>query len=790
MSTKASEEDTKINLVLPALAKSGWSKDPKLVKFERPVRVDDQFTDGKVILKTKEKRIHRAKPKKADIVLYYKNNYPLAVIEVEAESHTVRYGFQQAKDYAEKLDIRFAYSTNGRGFVEYDFLTGRVREFDMNSFPTREELYERYCENEKIDENVKSIIDQRYYYKEGLKRPRYYQRIAINRTVEYVARLQNNPDLKKRALLVMATGSGKTFTAFQIIYRLHEAGLVKKVLYLVDRNALADQTINNEFQSFKERGILTKVTKKTLDSSYDIYMSLYQQLSGEDNIEPFRQFTRDYFDLIIVDECHRGSARENSKWRDVLNYFDSAIHIGMTATPKETEDVSNSEYFGEPIYTYSLKQGIDDGFLAPYSVRRIKLDLDVEGYTPEPGKRDMYGQEIEQREYTRRDFDRNLIIDGRTEKVAKRITDFLKANDRYSKTIVFCVDTEHAERMATALINENSDMCQIDHRYVMQITGDNIEGKAQLENFLDDNSRYPTIVTTSQLLSTGIDCRMCKVIVFDKEVQSMTEFKQIIGRGSRLEWDRGKRYFTILDFRDVTKKFADKDFDGPASSVYVGPYDKMEPVIEEPEEEPYEEDDLETEEIKQKPRINDVNANIIAEQELLYGPNGELISNHSAYVKATILNKFDSKNKFIDYWNNESKKDLIDSLSTSGVDIDRLKFIYGDDIDVYDIILKVAYGRDLMKPKSERAENVINSEFFEGLTNMQQSVLKEVLNIYTKDDDDVLSIEDNIDIFELPQFRSFGGFTQIIKKVFGDKNKYYEIEEKAIKLLYEDEEDN
>ncbi len=783
---KQQEEETKIGLVLPALEKKGWSYDNKNVRFEKTIHVQEQITDGKVILQKEQNKIKRGNPKYVDIVLYARNDYPLAVIEVESSEHTVNYGLNQALEYAKQMDVRFAYSTNGKGFVEYDFYTGKTREFNMDSFPSREELYERYCNGEQLNDYEKEVTEQKYYFKEGLKKPRYYQRIAVNRTVEYISKLKDNPEMKRRLLLVMATGTGKTFTAFQIIYRLYQAGVVKKVLYLADRNFLIDQTIVKEFQYFKDRNILTKVTNKKLDSSYAIYMSLYQQLAGEDNLEPFRQFKPDFFDLIVVDECHRGSVKENSKWRDVLNYFSGAIHIGMTATPKETEDVSNSEYFGEPLYTYSLKQGINDGFLAPYTVRRVFVDRDIEGYTPEPGKLDVYGNEIEHREYTVKDYDRKIIIDERTKLVAKRITEYLKTNnDRYAKTIVFCVDTEHAERMATALRNENADMCKLDYRYVMQITGNNQEGKAQLDNFLDDNSRYPTIVTTSQLLSTGLDCRMCKVIVFDKEVQSMTEFKQMIGRGTRLEWNKGKRFFSILDFRDVTKKFKDKEFDGPASSIFVGSKEPFTPTF------PDYDDDVETIEEDEegkfvKYRVNDVDANIVAEQELLYGPNGELISNPSEHFKKTILEKYPNYESFKRSWDEGSKTEIINSFVEMGVDIGRFKCLYGDDVDVYDIILKVAYDMDLMRLKPERAEMVKNNAFYDELTYEQKQIVDVLLDVYIKDEDDVLAFEDNVEILNLPLFHPYGGLTSIVKKIFGNKNEYFKVQNNLISALYEE----
>ena len=500
-----------------------------------------------------------------------------------------------------------------------------------------------------------------------------------------------------------ATGTGKTYTAFQIVHRLYTTKKVKKVLYLADRNILIDQTILNDFAPFVNKNILTKVTNKTLDSAYDIFMSLYHQLSGDDDMETFLQFSPDFFDLIIIDECHRGSAKDNSRWRKILDYFSGAIHIGMTATPKEEGDVHNSDYFGDAVYTYSLKEGIDDGFLAPYRVLRIGIDKDLEGYEPEDGKVDIYGQEIEHKVYTSKDFDRKIIIDERTKAVAKRITEYLKQTDRYNKTIVFCVDEDHAGRMRQALVNENNDMCAIDDRYVMRITGQDDLGKKQLENFIDNNSKYPTIVTTAELLSTGVDCKMCKVIVLDSVIGSMTKFKQVIGRGTRLVWDRDKRYFTILDFRKATMKFSDPEFDGPASSVYDVEGDK--PLPEEPDDVTDDSYDTDDEEINRKYRVDDVDAKIISEVELLYSVDGKLIVNHRDTFKKIIVEKYPTEEVFHYSWINENKLDINNYFEERGIDFSKFYETVGKDVDLYDIILMVAYGKDA-KLKVERSEDV------------------------------------------------------------------------------------
>ena len=490
-----SEEDTRAMFIDPIINEK-WNKEQ--------VRRETSFTDGRIIVRGK--MVSRGQGKKTDYLLYFKPNNPIAIIEAKKYDDEVGKGMQQAIEYAEILDIPFTYSTNGKAFLEHDMLTGAEREFKMEDFPTPEELWSRYIKEKGFNNEQEKAVMVPYYYQSDSKTPRYYQRIAINRTIEAIARNQ------KRILLVMATGTGKTFTAFQIIHRYRQAfntGTTnKRILYLADRNILIDQTMAQDFQPFIKN--MTKIEHKKMDSSYEIYMALYQQLTDGNGNDIFKEFDKDFFDLIIVDECHRGSAAEDSNWRKILEYFESAIQVGLTATPKETKDISNIDYFGEPIYTYSLKQGIDDGFLAPYKVIRINLDKDLLGYIPKPGQKDIYGKEIEQREYTTMDFDKTLIIDDRTKKVAEEITKVLKENDRFAKTIVFCIDIEHAERMRQALVNENQDLVKDNPKYVMRITGDNKEGKAQLDNFIDVDSRYPTIVTTSKLMTTGVDCKTCK----------------------------------------------------------------------------------------------------------------------------------------------------------------------------------------------------------------------------------------------------------------------------------------
>jgi type I restriction enzyme R subunit len=769
-----SEEDIKNRYITPSIEAKGWTKNQ--TRIEYTIKEKLEFTDGKIIIKGRKAK--RGNRKSADYLLFHKNNYPLAIVEAKDASKEVAHGIQQAIDYARILDVPFAYSSNGMGFVEHDMKKGTERHLSMAEFPTPEELWNRYKSNYDITENIEEIIKQPYFYREGINRPRYYQRIAINRTIEAVAKGQ------RRIMLVMATGTGKTCTAFQIIHRLYESKAVKKILYLADRNILIDQTILNDFAPFNEKGILTKVKAKNLESQYDIYMSLYHQLSGDEDEEAFRQFKPEFFDLIVVDECHRGSAKENSRWRKILDYFSDAIHIGMTATPKETEDVSNSHYFGEPVYTYSLKQGIDDGFLAPYRVLRFGIDKDLEGYIPEEGKIDVNGQLIEHRVYTSKDFDRKLIIDKRTETVAKRITEYLKQTDRFSKTIVFCVDEEHALRMREALINENQDLVSQNDKYIMRITGSDDLGKQQLENFIDNNCRYPTIVTTSKLLSTGVDCKMVKLIVLESNIQSMTEFKQIIGRGTRLVWDRDKRFFTIMDFRKATLLFSDPEFDGPATSTYEGDGEKpIPPAIDDDKED---RDDLpddtdKVEEPETKYRVSDVSAEIISTTELIYGPNGKLIANHSENFKNLILEKFDGEEEFRNAWLNGNRAEIMSEFEENGVDFNRFKSQIGNDVDVFDIIMMIGFDKDA-RLKAERIEGVKESSIYTELNDTQKLIADELLAIYLQND--CIAIE-KIDALNLPNFTEMGGLIPCAR-VMGGKPKYLNFIKELIGKIYED----
>lgn len=766
-----SEEDIKNRYITPAIEAKGWTKNQTRMEFT--IKENTEFTDGKIIIKGRKAK--RGTRKSADYLLFHRNNYPLAIVEAKDANHQVADGIQQAIDYARILDVPFAYASNGRGFVEHDMINGTERQLQLSEFPTPEELWQRYKGENNITPEVEEIIQQPYFYRQGMYAPRYYQRIAVNRTVEAIARGQ------RRVMLVMATGTGKTCTAFQIIHRLYASKKVKKVLYLADRNILIDQTILNDFAPFNEKGILTKVKAKNLESQYDIYMSLYHQLSGDEEEEAFRQFTPDFFDLIIVDECHRGSAKENSRWRKILDYFEGAIHVGLTATPKETEDVSNSHYFGEPVYTYSLKQGIDDGFLAPYRVLRFAIDRDVEGYVPEEGKVDVNGRVIEQRQYTSKDFDRKIIIDQRTETVAKRITEYLKNTDRFAKTIVFCVDEEHALRMREALINENLDLVAQNDKYIMRITGSDELGKQQLENFIDNSCRYPTIVTTSKLLSTGVDCKMVKLIVLDQIINSMTEFKQIIGRGTRLVWDKDKRFFTIMDFRKATEKFSDPDFDGPATSTYTGDGSKPVPAVAGDDPDPDVDPDDPEDEPEQKFRVDDVSAKIILTTELVYGPDGKLIANQKDNFRNLITAKFSSADEFKEAWLKDNRSDILNDFEENGVDFNRFKDSIGNDVDTFDIIRMVGFDLDA-RMKKERIEVVKDSDLYTSLSKEQQQIVDELLNIYQQND--ILAIE-KIETLNLPNFNPYGGLIPVVK-LMGGKGEYLEFINKLINQIYEE----
>lgn len=774
-----SEEDTKNIYITPALTKK-WD-------IETQIRSEVYFTAGKVIVRGNMST--RAKGEKADYILYYNSSKPIAVVEAKKYDLEVGTGMQQAIEYAKTLDLPFAYSTNGTAFLEHDMLTGNERKIPMDEFPSPDDLWYRYKATKNLTEDEEKIINEPYYYAPGVNKPRYYQTIAINRTCEAIAKGQ------KRILLVMATGTGKTYTAFQIIHRLKKAGLKRKILYLADRNMLIDQTMTQDFQPFTKT--MTKIENRKMDSSFEIYMALYQQLTDGQGMNIFKQFSEDFFDLIIVDECHRGSAADDSNWKKILEYYKSATQIGLTATPKETNEISNIQYFGEPIYTYSLKQGIDDGFLAPYKVIRVNLDKDLVGYRPEAGKRDVNGNIIEDDEiYYQSDMDKRIIIDERTQAVAKRVTEFLKNTNRFNKTIVFCIDIEHAERMRQALINENNDMIAENPNYIMRITGDNQIGKAQLENFIDVEEKYPTIVTTSKLLTTGADCKTCKLIVLDSNINSMTEFKQIIGRGTRIREDYDKTYFTIMDFRNASRLFSDPDFDGePVSIKNINPEDdtpddtdestETNGVKETDEEYTYEKatlNPIEKEERKGKLHVNGVDISIYNEIVSYYDKDGKLVTESlKDFSKKSILNEYASLHDFLNKWNSTDRKQVIlDELEQQGVLLDELRKDVGiDDIGDFDLILHIAYDRKPLT-RYERVNNVIKKGYLYKYSEMAQNILKDLLEKYS--DNNELELTDT-KILELKPFNEYGSPMEIVD-VFGGKDRYIKAVEELENELY------
>lgn len=753
-----SEADICAKFITPAVTGSGWMEHTQI---QREVH----FTKGQIHVRGK--MVTRGKSKFADYVLYYKPNIPIAIIEAKENNLSVGEGMQQALEYGEILNIPFVFSSNGDGFVFHD-RTGTMQEMEstlaLEAFPRPEQLWSAYCKWKGLTPEAEHIVLQDYFDDGSGRQPRYYQRNAINAATEAIAKGNN------RVLLVMATGTGKTYTAFQIIWRLWRAGRKKRVLYLADRNVLIDQTMVNDFRPFK--GAMAKLSsraaeeddestpalvkaidrKRRLDLSYEIYLGLYQAMTGpEERQKLFRDFSPGFFDLIVVDECHRGSADDDAAWREILAYFSAATQIGMTATPKETKYASNIQYFGQPVYTYSLKQGIQDGFLAPYKVVNVYIDVDVEGYRPQHGKTDREGDEIPDRIYPQREFDRILVIDDRTRLVARRVTEFLKeSGDRYQKTIVFCVDQEHAARMRQALINENPDLFSENRRYVMRITANDRDGQDQLGNFIDPEAAFPVLVTTSRLLSTGVDVQTCRLIVLDRPIGSMTEFKQILGRGTRVHEDTKKFYFTLLDFRGATQHFADPDFDGEPVQIY-------EPDADDPIAPPDEDEEPADDEIlidpgndisippdepeSRKLYINGVLVTIIAERVRYVDANGTLITESLRdYSKRAVTSRFASLDTFLQRWSTaERKQAIIEELEEEGLRLEPLAEEVGTDLDAFDLICHVAYGRSPMTRK-QRAENVRKRDVFAKYGPHARAVLDALLQKYQ--DDGVVDLGD------------------------------------------------
>ena len=768
-----SEEDIKLQYITPAITNK-W--DIKKIQMEAKI------TDGKINLKGNF--VTRERPKRADYMLYLNSNNPIAIVEAKDNNHSVSYGLQQAMSYARMLDIPFAYSSNGDGFFEHDFLTGKERELSLEEFPSEMELYQKYKNEVNKGEGLtieqEKIIQQPYYTSQTTYPPRYYQRIAINRTVDAISRG------KDRLLLVMATGTGKTYTAFQIVYRLLKSGMKNKILYLADRNNLVDQSIQQDFAPLEK--VIHKVNFSKDDpstiKSYQVYFSLYQQLAGgnddqeedvSNTILKLKQlFQPDFFDLIIVDECHRGSAKRESNWRKILEYFSSATQIGMTATPKETKYVSNISYFGEPIYTYSLKEGIEDGFLAPFKVINIMTDIG-DGWRPRKGQRDIYGNEIEDRVYTNSDYDYNIIIEDRIQQVAAEITKYLKSTDRMAKTIVFCATEDAAERMKVALVNQNSDMVQKNPDYVVRITGSDTYGKSKLDYFISVSAKYPVIATTSKLLSTGSDCKMTKLIVLDEMIGSMTEFKQIIGRGTRLREKEGKTHFVVMDFRNISRLFADPEWDGP---IEIDEEFNPEEVVKVKKKTPTGPD---PDNLKQKkPIVNKdgCQVKIIYKTVSVYDTNGKLLRQESIidYTKENILGTYASLDNFIQKWSAEEKKEKIkELLREQGIDLETLKMDQGmADVDDFDFICHVAFDKKPMTRK-ERAENVKKKDFLSKYSGAARDVLEALLDKYMNTG--IYEIE-KTEILKLDPFMKMGK-PQKIASYFGGKAGYL----KAVKEL-------
>jgi len=784
------ETDIITKYLLPAIIDAGWDSMTQ-------IRQEVKLRDGKVIVRGQMGM--RKTVKSADIVLYHKPNIPLAVIEAKANKHEIGKGMQQGLDYARLLDVPFIFSSNGDGFIFHDKTNPNLleKEISLDEFPSPEELWQKFCIYKGYTEEQLPIITQDYYDDGSGKAPRYYQLQAINKTIENIS---NNKD---RILLVMATGTGKTYTAFQIIWRLWKARKKKRILFLADRNILVDQTRLDDFQPFGEA--MTKVTKRTVDPAYEIHLALYQALTGpEDYKKAYKQVDKDFFDLIIIDECHRGSASEDSEWREILDYFTNATQIGMTATPKETEDVSNIEYFGEPVYTYSLKEGIEDGFLAPYKVVRVDIDLDLQGWRPNKGQVDKNGELIKDRIYNQKDFDRNMVIDERTQLVAKTVNDFLKRTDPMAKTIIFCNDIDHADRMRRELVNLNPDQVAKNEKYVMKITGDDELGKAQLDNFINPKKKYPVIATTSELMSTGVNVKTCKLIVLDQNIKSMTKFKQVIGRGTRIDERYGKLWFTILDFKKATELFADERFDGEAVKIKnTTPkeisdennnsfYDDLDDVIiqddevtedqnntyndnkttiDEKEDWGYNNFDNNNETTKYvKYHVSGVAVKKIAERVQYYDTDGKLVTeSFKDYTKKTVLRQFATLDEFINKWKSADKKQaIIDELADIGIIWEALEQDISKDMDPFDLICHVVFDQPALTRK-ERADNVKKRNYFTKYSETAQTVLNTLLDKYA--DSGVTEIE-KIHILKVEPFDKIGKPAEIAKKAFGGRKEY------------------
>lgn len=770
-----SEEDIKRLFITPAIEKGGW--DPVL-----QIRCEVALTPGPVIVRGKMSSRNKKKRKFADYILQWKKGTPIGVVEAKDNNKSVSHGLQQALGYAEIMNIPSAFSSNGDAFASHNKVPREnediEHEFSIEDFPSPLELWRRYKEFRNINDADEELIAEPFYEDGSGKSPRYYQEEAINQVIESVARGN------KRLLLVMATGTGKTYTTFQIIWRLWKAKKAKRILFLVDRNILADQTLVNDFKPFGS--VMTKIKNRKIDPSYEVYLGLYQALTGSDEEDKiFKNVSRDFFDLIVVDECHRGSASEDSAWREILEYFSDAVQLGLTATPKETKYVSNISYFGEPVSTYSLKQGIQDGFLAPYKVVRIDIDKDIEGWTPPPGMKDDLGVEIDRRPYNQKDMDRVLVLNERTKLVAKSVMELLRATDPYSKTIIFCEDIDHAERMRKAIVNAAGKLAIDNPKYVMRITGDSPEGKAELDNFIDPECKFPVIATTSELMSTGVDAQTCKLIVLDKTINSMTIFKQIIGRGTRIHEEQNKYYFTIMDFKKATERFKDPDFDGEPVVIYE-PGSGDSPVPPDPIPEPDDEDDDEGEGGVQKYRVKGVDVKIIARRVEYLGADGKLITeSYRDYSKKHILAEYKSLDDFLSKWSStKKKKAIIDELEEYGIEMDKLAKEVGKDLGEFDLICHIAFDAPALT-RRERIEKVKKRNYFTKYGEQARAVLEALLEKYANEGIKTL---ESPKVLKLKPFDGMGTPMEIINKHFGGKDKYEDALEELEKELFSKEE--
>lgn len=768
---KLSESDICDLFISPAIRNAGWEP---MTQIRREVTL----TPGPVVVRGNMSSRNKKKKKFADYVLSWEPSVPIGVVEAKDNNVGVGHGMQQALGYANLLEIPSAFSSNGDAFSGHNKVpeTGEdiETEFPLGEFPAPDELWKRYKKYRGIEDEDEALVLQPYHEDSSGKEPRYYQVEAINRSIEAVARGQ------KRVLLVMATGTGKTYTTFQIIWRLWKAEEAKRILFLADRNVLVDQTLVNDFKPFGS--VMNKIRNRKIDPSYEIHLGLYQALTGPDESDKiFKSVSQDFFDLIVIDECHRGSAAADAAWREILEYFSGAIQIGLTATPKETKYVSSTAYFGEPIYTYSLKEGIDDGFLAPYKVVKIDIDRDVEGWTPPAGMTDDLGAEIDEREYNRQDMDRILVLNQRTKLVANRVMQLLKATDPFSKTIIFCEDIDHAERMRKAIVNAAGPLALENSKYVMRITGDSVEGKAELDNFIDPESTFPVIATTSELLTTGVDAKTCKVIVLDKTISSMTTFKQIIGRGTRIDEEHNKYFFTIMEFKGATDLFRDPDFDGNPVVIYT-PGDDDDPVPPDPPDDPDDDGDgpdgddpVGTTKI----RVSGVDANIIAERIEYLGPDGNLITeSYKDFAKKQVLSEFASLDEFIRTWNDAEKKQvIIEELEEHGVLLENLAAEVGKDFGDFDLLCHIAFEQPPLTRK-ERANNVKKRDYFRKYGDQARAVLSALLDKYA--DEGITTIE-SAKVLKLQPFDTIGTPMEIINDVFGGKDEY----ERALRELEE-----